>query len=121
MELDEFFKFKIGEFIKRKSPFKEKCDVLYIVGRNLEQCPGGIQHYYNVRHESLDGVYVKLFMVNEIEVEAYDHEKGIALAFKTTEKTYRATEEMKRRVRHEIRSQTSVDTTTDSGTEGNII
>ena len=69
MKLDEFFKFKIGETVVHVSNAKEKPVVLFIVNRQIEQCPGGVQLHYICRHIDEGFISIQYIKCNEIELK----------------------------------------------------
>lgn len=77
------FKFNIGDILTHKAmrakaindkAFKSEPQKLFVVGRHMDECPGGIQLHYVVRPVSDDGFRSqgfaeKTYILNEVEVE----------------------------------------------------
>jgi len=86
--LDPFFKFKLGDMLIFK-PWKcnlksskhewsyerERTQKYYVIGRIVEECPGGVQLHYTCRAYNANGTADKLFNVNEFEVDLYEEPK----------------------------------------------
>lgn len=94
--MNEFgFKFEIGSFVVPKCPAVSNGDdgrssrrqlagACIVVERTLQQCPGGVQRHYAVRHVGLGskgyglsgeievGAVKDYFRYNEIELESFD-------------------------------------------------
>lgn len=71
------FKFKIGEYVRHvgsdlindtKEIYISRNEKFFVVGRVLEECPGGIQRHYDVRPLVLGSPATKLVRFNEIEL-----------------------------------------------------
>lgn len=87
INLDEFFKFKIGDTVKAKvhgqgwdeDSRRHVAQALAVVERWLVQCHGGVQMQYMVRAHSLTESYrmvgysfaAPLFQISEPELEEY--------------------------------------------------
>ena len=81
--LDKFFKFKLGEIVQCMGGFHKlenkdfpgdwsikRCK-LQIVERSIQNCPGGYQIHYSVRHHMVDSFGTKYIQFNEIELEPW--------------------------------------------------
>lgn len=85
INLDEIFKYKIGAMLAHRAMLtggKEDafCAKMFVVGRLLEECPGGIQKFYLVRivgvELSRSGLTESFVRVHEVElVEIPEHVK----------------------------------------------
>jgi len=71
-KLDEFFKFEIDQTVQVKNKIKDDLYLVHIVGRWLEECPGGMQVHYSGRTLHDDGMSHNGIRFNEIELEEYD-------------------------------------------------
>ena len=79
--LDKFFKFKVGEMLAHRGSIAHVKDILpyrfshvryVIVGREIEQCSGGIQIFYTVRGNGENGLSLQIIRINEVEFIAWD-------------------------------------------------
>lgn len=91
INLDEFFKFKIGDTVKAKAHghgFDEKslqhvAQILIVVERWLVECHGGVQMQYMVRAHAMQESFrmmgysfaAPLFQISEPELEDYARPK----------------------------------------------
>lgn len=87
INLDEFFKFKIGDYVKAKAheqgfdaeSRRHVAQVLIVVERWLIECHGGVQMQYMVRAHSMHEAYrmlgysfvASLIQLSEPELEEY--------------------------------------------------
>ena len=58
-----------GDWAKTMSGRRDTCGM--VVERHAMECSGGIQKVYRIRLASGEGIYEKLFDLNEIELETF--------------------------------------------------
>ena len=66
------FKFNIGDVVRHAATGGRECfdeRRMFVIGRHVEECPGGVQRKYTVRGISTNGAMsVDVFLVHEIEL-----------------------------------------------------
>jgi len=106
-KFDEFYKFNITETVKSKVQRPDGCpNLLHVVSRTMDECPGGVQFHYHCRQHFIDlGVSVKLVPFNEIELEACDFEEELRLHAEREVKRERDNYRVLRKMRMEVDEQ----------------
>ncbi len=100
-KFDEFFKFKIGETVQTLTT-NEKYEkvILFIVGRHIEECPGGHQFYYGCRvHHDNGGISTSHLRFNEVELKAFDYDEEAKETNERQFENYKRIEELKMKAR----------------------
>ena len=85
------FKFKIGDMVVPKARWelvkfcvvrdaesKAVPDIMTVIQRTMEECPGGVQYHYLCR-PWMTGLEDKIIRFNEVELQAYSLDECLAI------------------------------------------
>jgi len=103
-KIDEVFEYKMGEIIKYVSPLKGTT-FLKVVGRELDECPGGVQYHYVCRPLHENGIAIQKIKVNSMEVTWCDLDAELKKIAEEQDKEDREAHEKAIEMRAEVRAR----------------
>jgi len=103
INMNDVFKYKMDEIIKYKSPLKGTT-FLKVVGRELDECPGGVQYHYICRPLHDNAIATQKLKLNSMEVTWCDLETELKEIADEADREEREIHEKAVKMRAEVRA-----------------